>query len=132
MRVVAATLALALCGGYVTAWQSSDIALIEWSADRKLTPKDFNGKVPPRSTDASRSHVTIDAAWECRDGSATSHARAVFDPNQSWWKPPSFPLWQAVDQRIAAPRAIDSERHLLAHEQLHFDLTEVWTIKIRD
>jgi hypothetical protein len=89
--------------------------LIEWSADRKLTIEDFTAKVPARTTSASLSWVAIEVSWECVDGSAASRARSVFDPSRSWWRQSGG----------------DGDRALLAHERLHFDLTELWARRIR-
>jgi hypothetical protein len=105
--------------------------LIEWGSGRKLTPNDFKGRIPSRSTDASRSWVFIDATWECQDGIGASQTRAVFDSDRSWWKDPSPNLWRGVDGAAAQQTRSDPERALLAHEQLHFDLTEVWARKVR-
>jgi hypothetical protein len=115
----------------LTAQTSRVSSLIEWGSGRKLTRSDFKGRIPSRSTDASRSRVLIDATWECHEGIGASQARAVFDPDQSWWKDPSPNLWRAVDGAAAPQTQSDSERALLAHEQLHFDLTEVWARKVR-
>jgi hypothetical protein len=118
----------------VQAQQSVDsAALIEWSADRPLTIKDFRGKVPARDAESSsRSWVAIQAAWECEGGKASWHARAVFDPGKSFWRPIARDLWQAADDpSLLAPKD-DGGAALLAHEQLHFDLTEVWARRILD
>jgi Bacterial protein of unknown function (DUF922) len=106
-------------------------SLIEWTADRTLTRRDFKGRIPSRSSDASRSWVLIDASWECKDGVGSSQARAVFDPDRSWWKDSTPNLWRGIDDAAAPRTRSDGERALLAHEQLHFDLTEVWARKVR-
>jgi hypothetical protein len=107
-------------------------AVIGWSDTRKLAVNDFKGKSPARATEASLSLVAIDALWECADGKGTSRARAVFDPARSWWREPDGNLWQSVDDAsLLAPRD-DNGRGLLAHEQLHFDLTELWARKMRE
>jgi hypothetical protein len=115
--------------------QIGDMSLVEWSDGRKLAVKDFRGKIPSRAPEASLSWVAIEAAWECQEGKASSQARAVFDPNRSWWKDPLPNLWQTVDalSLLAESAARDNgSRALLAHEQLHFDMTEVWARRIRE
>ena len=106
-------------------------ALIEWADGRKLTIQDFKGKIPPSTGDASHSWVAIDASWECRDGKGSSQARATFDSNRSWWRAANANLWGTVDDATPMAPPQDADRELLAHEQLHFDLTELWVRKIR-
>ena len=130
----AVAIALAVCGAARPRAQNQtiDVPLIEWSEGRKLAVADFKGKTPSRGNGASLSSVLIEVAWECREGQATSHARAVFDPNGSWWRDPSPNLWQnANDASLLASRD-EGGRALLEHEQLHFDMTEVWARRIRD
>ena len=130
----AVAIALAVCGAARPRAQNQkiDVPLIEWSEGRKLAVADFKGNSPSRGNGASLSSVLIEVAWECREGTATSHARAVFDPNGSWWRDPSPNLWQNDDDAsLLAPRD-DGGRALLEHEQLHFAMTEVWARRIRD
>ena len=126
-------LAWASIGGRVRAQSSGDpAALIEWSATRSLTIRDFKGKIPGRASEASRSWVAIEASWECESGQGSSRARAVFDPSRSWWREPVQSLWQGNDApSLLAPKD-DGGRGLLLHEQLHFDLTEIWARRIRE
>ena len=106
-------------------------AVIEWSPARVLAIRDFKAKIPARSTEASRSWVAIEASWECDAGRGSWRARAVFDPARSWWREINQNIWQGSDDpSLLAPRD-DGGRNLLAHEQLHFDLTELWARKIR-
>ncbi|HEV3216639.1 MAG TPA: DUF922 domain-containing protein [Vicinamibacterales bacterium] len=125
---------LAVCCGARAHAQSqkSDLPLVEWSTGRRLAVKDFKGRIPARAPEASLSWVAIEAAWECREGKASAQARAVFDPNRSWWRDPVPNLWQNVDDASLLPRRDDGGRSLLAHEQLHFDMTEVWARRIRE
>jgi hypothetical protein len=109
-----------------------DLPLVEWSNGRKLAIKDFGGNIPSRATEASLSWVAIDATWECQEGKGSSQVRAVFDPNRSWWREATRNLWQSVDSASLLATRDDGERSLLAHEQLHFDMTEVWARRIRE
>jgi hypothetical protein len=112
--------------------QSGDLPLIEWSESRKLAINDFKGKIPSRANEASLSWVAIEASWECQDGKGSSRSRAVFDPNRSWWREAIPNLWQNVDDVSPLAPRDDGSRALLAHEQLHLDMTEVWSRRIRE
>jgi hypothetical protein len=125
---------LAVCSGARAYAQTprGDLPLVEWSVGRKLAVQDFRGRIASRVPEASLSWVAIEATWECREGRASSQARAVFDPNRSWWTAALPNLWQNVDDAsLLGPRDA-GERALLAHEQLHFDMTEVWARRIRE
>jgi hypothetical protein len=136
-RLLAVACMLVLCcafaSGRVRAQASgAPSAFIEWSADRSLTIKDFKGKIPTLATAASLSWVAIEASWECENGKGSWRARAAFDPSQSWWREINQNIWQGSnDPSLLAPKD-DGGRSLLAHEQLHFDLTELWARKIRE
>ena len=83
--------------------------MIIWSAERRLTLADFQARAPlgnPLSASTS-SNIKADAA--CKDYVFSSTAAATFDPNTSW-----------VKSKMASEA-------LLRHEQLHFDITEVYT-----
>ena len=130
----AVAIALAVCGAARPGAQNQkiDVPLIEWSEGRKLVVADFKGNIPSRGNGASLSSVLIEVAWECREGTAASHARAVFDPNGSWWRDASPNLWQNADDASLLASGDEGGRALLEHEQLHFDMTEVWARRIRD
>jgi hypothetical protein len=130
----AVAIALAACGvARVRAQEPGHpAALIEWSGARKLTISDFKGKVPARASEASLSWVAIEISWECAEGRGSSQARAVFDPARSWWREANTNLWQsAEDPSLLTPRD-DHGRSLMGHEQMHFDLTELWVRRIRE
>jgi len=74
--------------------------------------------------------VAIDASWECAAGAGVSRARAVFDPAHSWWRETSRNLWQS--DAALVPTRKEDDPGLMGHEQLHFDLTEIWVRKIRE
>ncbi len=92
-------------------------SLLHWKHDKALKWADFKGR--PDATDVVHAAVTyagIDVSVENVElltGITTFNARAVFDQYQSWVHP------SRKDQRI------------LAHEQLHFDITEVYARKLQ-
>lgn len=84
--------------------------MITWSAGRRLTLADFQARAPlgnPLSASTS-SNIKADAA--CKDYVFSSTVAATFDPNTSWVRNPQ-----------------KTSEALLRHEQLHFDITEVYT-----
>ena len=120
----------------------SSPAVIEWSAERKLSRDDFKGDVPKTARFQSRSWIRIEASWRCISGSLNATVTAVFDPSRSWWLGSQWNPWEDVDSRrkwVSRSRAdIENKRHLalsdadlLRHEQLHFDLAELTAGKIR-
>ena len=113
-----------LCPARAAAQDSQLVAVIEWSPSRKLAITDFKGRIPAGATDASISQVSIQVAWECHAGAAQFDVHAIFDPSRSWWRDLVPNLWQNLDAPFTPMD--DRGASLLAHEQLHFDLTEVW------
>ena len=85
---------------------------IPWSATRRLTAADFLGR--PNSALAASTTSDIKANVGCTDFVFNSSAQATFDPNTSWIRDPKH-LTEA----------------LLRHEQLHFDITEIYARKMR-
>lgn len=80
---------------------------ITWSADRPLTYADFRGRIPPASPWAATTRSTIRFSYETVNGILTQWTvEALFDPAGSW-------------MRVREPA-------VLQHEQLHFDITEVF------
>lgn len=85
---------------------------IPWSATRRLTAADFLGR--PNSALAASTASDIKATVGCLDFVFNGSAQATFDPNNSW---------------IRDPRHVTEA--LLRHEQLHFDITEIYARKMR-
>lgn len=85
---------------------------IEWSADRKLEWDDFRGPVDEESSFAAHTWSKISLGWDCDDDVFTFTAVAKFDKDQSWKRDNISPK-------------------LLAHEQLHFDITELYARRMR-
>jgi hypothetical protein len=112
---------------------------IEWSRERTLTKADFKGRVPANAPSASMSWIHIETAWECEAGALVATARAMFDPSRSWWRHSLGGVWGSAGERAnsssaqqnARLRALEGERQLLEHEQLHFDIAEMTVRRIR-
>jgi hypothetical protein len=85
---------------------------IPWSATRRLTAADFLGR--PNSALAASTSSDIKATVGCLDFVFNGSAQATFDPNTSW---------------IRDPKHVTEA--LLRHEQLHFDITEIYARKLR-
>jgi len=95
---------------------SQDDAIV-WSADRQLTWDDFKAK-PIRELDGARSALNYRTAVGCRNQRLQVRVLTVFLPAQS-----------SVTYRIISSGL--ASRVGLAHEQLHFDLAEVFARRIR-
>ena len=89
-------------------------AAIAWSASRPLTMADYLGRPGVGDRLASSTSSNINATAACRDFVFTGTVQATFDPNTSWFR----------DAKKASPA-------LLRHEQLHFDITEVYARVMR-
>ena len=113
---------------------------IGWSSERSLRRADFQGRPPVAATNASMSWLEIDASWECEDGKLVATVRAVFHPARSWWRTSPGSIWgdsagvgDASRAQLEARRSAGQrDAQLLAHEQLHFDLTELAARRIRN
>lgn len=92
----------------------SDSDQFSWSAERRLIWADFKGK-PVASMQAAAltySDISVKASSD-DNGLVQVSVINFFDKNKSWTK-----------NKTSA--------ELLAHEQLHFDITEVYTRKLRE
>ncbi len=103
------------------------IPTIAWSKDRKLTWDDFQGPVPanPPPNIVAQSSVGVSSNWKTKEQCVGAggglrkctvtitevSAQANFDPSKSWVKPGS------------------KTDALLAHEQGHFDISEIFARK---
>lgn len=134
MRITACLLGL-VCAAVPALAQEA----IEWSPQRKLTKADFRGRVPASAPSASMSWIHIETEWECEGGALVATARATFDPSRSWWRPSLGSVWGNAGERMSSSRAqqnarlsaLERERQLLEHEQLHFDIAEATVRQIR-
>jgi hypothetical protein len=84
-------------------------ALITWSATRRLTMADYLARPRPGDPLAASTSSDLKANAACRDFVFTGTVTATFDPNISWFRDPK--------------KATEA---LLRHEQLHFDITELY------
>lgn len=88
-----------------------------WDAHKKLTWNDFKGSIPPdaipAATTASGISYTYSANFLHHEVQLDFEVNAFFYPNESWYKP-------AVCNNL-----------ILSHEQLHFDISELFARKMR-
>ena len=87
---------------------------VPWSTGRQLTVADFRGRPTPAEPHAALTSATIDAKGACYDNLFTADVKAMFDPATSWVRDPA----------TITPA-------LLRHEQLHFDIAEVYARRLR-
>ena len=89
-----------------------------WSADKRLTWADFKGKIPPAAVPAATTASGISYSYTANlihhEVSLDFEVNAYFYPNESWYKP------DICDDVT------------LSHEQLHFDIAELFARKMRD
>lgn len=91
---------------------------IPWSTDWRLRWEDFQGAVPDdasaAATTASGISYSYQAEWEGRGEVRVAFVvEAHFYPQESWYRPEVC------------------NDHILGHEQLHFDIAEVFARKLR-
>lgn len=91
----------------------SDDDVIIWSADRPLTWHDFKGKPEPRFAAATTSYDILKTVTKKGASSSEIKIAAVFFKKSSWKKV----QWINDD--------------VLAHEQKHFDIVELFARKLR-
>jgi hypothetical protein len=87
---------------------------IRWSADRPLTVADFKGRPRPNQGHAALTSANINTGATCSNNVFAGTAQASFDPATSWVREPG----------TMTPA-------LLRHEQLHFDIAEVYARRLR-
>ena len=97
---------------------STDDVTIEWSQSKQLTWSDFKGAVDHNSdaVAVTASGITFSFSIKEADGRYMSFdaiAKAHFYPDKSWYDD------------------TQGNDHILAHEQLHFDITELNVRKLR-
>ncbi len=83
---------------------------IDWSETRKLTWEDFQGPVETTTGKAALTHSSIHAQFGYNQDGLQFTIKCQFDKNKSWGR-------------------IKND-YILAHEQKHFDLTEVFARKL--
>jgi uncharacterized protein YeaO (DUF488 family) len=87
--------------------------LIQWQANRLLKWPDFKGTAPQNSEHAAQTNSGISLDLQGTNNSFSISVTAHFDKQKSW-----------------AQRASESD-YLLNHEQLHFNITELFARKLR-
>ena len=88
-----------------------------WNPNKKLTWKDFKGEVPPDAAPAATTASGISYKYSANllhhEVKLDFEVNAFFYPNESWYKP-------SVCNDL-----------ILSHEQLHFDISELFARKMR-
>ncbi|MBK0404678.1 DUF922 domain-containing protein [Adhaeribacter sp. BT258] len=84
---------------------------ISWKASRRLTWEDFKGKANAQDPLHALTATNIDMKAKCDNGELKVKIESTFAPHESWSKNKK------------------SER-LLFHEQLHFDITEIYARRL--
>lgn len=89
-----------------------------WDANKRLKWSDFKGKVPPAAEPAATTASGISYKYSANlihhEVKLDFEVNAYFYPNESWYKP------EICDDLI------------LSHEQLHFDISELFARKMRE
>ncbi len=91
---------------------------MSWNEDRKLTWEDFKGKPNPNSDAVALTASGLTFGYSVKTSGRriigfTTSVEAHFYPNKSWY------LTDKADD------------YILGHEQLHFDITELYSRKFR-
>jgi hypothetical protein len=90
---------------------------IPWSEDLKLSWEDFQGRPDMRSAYVAMTNSGIVFSYRVASEngklSLTTEVEAQFNPKMSWYKP----------ERV--------NKHVLQHEQGHFNITEIHARKLR-
>lgn len=89
-----------------------------WSSQTRLTWKDFKGTIPPDASAAATTASGISYKYSANllhhEVKIDAEVTAFFYPNESWYKPN------------------ECNDHILSHEQLHFDIAELFARKMRN
>jgi len=85
---------------------------ILWQSNRKLQWNDFEGKPKYWSDFAAQTVTTIEQSYSCEGDDFVLNITAKFNKTKSWTK-------------------TSKSKRILAHEQKHFDLTELYARKMR-
>ena len=91
---------------------------VAWNENMRLTWADFKGKVPPAAESAATTASGISYSYSANllhhEVKLDFEVNAYFYPNESWYRPELC------------------NENTLAHEQLHFDITELFARKMRE
>ena len=100
--------------GLILLCSANDSDILYWKDSKRLTWEDFAGK--PRFDYEGVSALTSSGIVHykgCKEGKIIYKVRAYFEKNESWVKEEALTT------------------HHLIHEQLHFDITELFARKLR-
>ncbi len=86
---------------------------IDWSHHNRLSWNDFKGSSKNWGYVSALTASAIEYHYDCDGQHISVSAKAIFIPDESWVKSGS------------------KNEYILAHEQLHFDITEVYARKLR-
>lgn len=86
--------------------------LIPWSTERQLDWDDFRGPPQRRSVMVAESFTQLSYYWDCNGDEVEFSVHAHFNPRKSWVRG-------------------EPTTKLLEHEQLHFDITELYARRLR-
>ena len=105
-----------LCLGFFGFAQEIEESIL-WNPNRKLSWSDFKGKIPPAAVPAATTASGISYRYSANlihhGVELDFEVNAYFYPNESWYKPQ------------------DCDDLILSHEQLHFDISELFARKMR-
>ena len=90
--------------------QGKDEELLNWSSLRKLTWDDYKGKPDPNSDAAASTTSYLGIEYNFSNNKITYKIACQFSKNSSW--------------------GVAKTDHILAHEQGHFDITEIFARKL--
>ena len=91
----------------------NDSGSIPWEADRKLTWDDFKGPPNEKTSFLASTAYAIDCETQWVEAQLVFRVQCSMQPNVSWVKPGA------------------ASEYLLSHEQLHFDIAELYARKLR-
>lgn len=93
--------------------------VISWSQDRSLEWSDFQGSPKPQTDEAALAASGITFSFSVQESSQRGYVsfetkvEALFYPKRSWY----------IKDKVT--------KHILRHEQLHFDITELYVRQLR-
>ncbi len=90
---------------------ATTIAKVLWQENKPLTKQHFKGPVDTKSKFMSNTNTTLNIRIIKQRG-VTAEVTNYFDPAKSWIKP-------------------NATNEILKHEQLHFDITEIYARELR-
>jgi hypothetical protein len=93
--------------------KNSPTSYIDWSDHGRLSWNDFKGNAKNWGYVSALTASAIEYKYDCDGEDIAVNAKAIFIPSESWVKKES------------------KNQYILAHEQLHFDITEVYARKLR-